>query len=90
MKSATLPSFWSTYGRLSADVRRQARKAYRLWAEDPFHPSFHFKCVNPEENVWAARITLGYRAVGILEGDTVTWFFAGSHDEYMRLLKTGW
>jgi hypothetical protein len=82
MKSATLPSFWTTYGALHEDIKRQARKAYRLWAENPFHPSLHFKCINREENVWSVRITRGYRAVGILEGDTVTWFWTGRHDDY--------
>lgn len=71
MKSAALPSFWTAYAALSQDVKRSAKKAYRLWAENPFHPSLHFKCINCEENLWAVRITRGYRAVGILEGDTV-------------------
>jgi hypothetical protein len=30
---------------------------------------------------------LGYRALGLLKGDTVTWFWIGTHDEYERLLK---
>jgi hypothetical protein len=82
MESATLPSFWKAYGSLNETVKRRARKAYRLWAQNPFHPSLHFKCINAEENIWSVRITLGYRAIGILEGDTVTWFWIGGHDEY--------
>jgi hypothetical protein len=82
MKSATLPSFWTTYGSLDEDIKHQTRKAYRLWAENPFHPSLHFKCINREENVWSVRITRRYRAVGILESDTVTWFWIGRHDDY--------
>jgi hypothetical protein len=54
---------------------------------NPFHPSLHFKCINREENVWSVRITRGYRALGILEGDTVTWFWIGSHDEYERFIS---
>ena len=50
MNSATLPSFWTTYRSLDADLRQRARKAYRLWAENPFHPSLRFKCINQEEN----------------------------------------
>jgi hypothetical protein len=74
MKSETLPSFWSAYTQLDATIRRSTRKAYRLWAENPYHPSLHFKCINREESIWAARVTRGYRAIGIFEGDTVTWF----------------
>lgn len=27
---------------------------------------------------------MGYRALGILEENTVTWFWIGGHDEYER------
>ena len=84
MKSATLPSFWTAYRSLDESSRRSPRKAYRLCAENPFHPSLHFKCINQEENIWSVRVTLGYRAVGILEADTVTWFWIGNHDDYER------
>ena len=84
MKSATLPSFWKAYASLEPNIRLRARKAYRLWSQNPFHPSLHFKCINTEEDVWSVRITLGYRAIGLLEGDTVTWFWIGGHDAYKR------
>lgn len=82
MKSATLPSFWAAYRSLEDDIRLRARKAYQIWAQNPFHPSLHFKCINSEEGIWSVRITLGYRAVGVWEGDTVTWFWIGGHDVY--------
>lgn len=87
MKSATLPSFWKAYKSLDKSIRRKVRKAFRLWAQKPFHPSLHFKCINAEENIWSVRITLGYRAIGILEGYTVTWFWIGSHDDYERFFS---
>lgn len=48
MKSATLASFWKAYAALDETVKRRARKAFLLWAENPFHPSLHFKCINRE------------------------------------------
>ena len=87
MKSSALPSFWVAYRSLDETVKRQARKAYRLWSENPFHPSLHFKCINAEEDVWSIRINRGYRALGIMEGDTVTWFWAGSHKVYERFFS---
>lgn len=84
MTSVTLPSFWSAYGNLEERVRQSARKAYQLWSENPFHPSLRFKCINREEDIWSVRITRRYRAVGIVDGDTVTWFWIGSHDDYER------
>jgi mRNA-degrading endonuclease RelE of RelBE toxin-antitoxin system len=88
MKSATLPSFWKAYRSLDRQIRGRARKAFRLWAENPFHPSLHFKCINTEEGIWSVRVTLGYRALGVLESDTVTWFWIGSHDDYERFFSS--
>ena len=87
MKSATLPSFWTAYRTLDGTLRNQARKAYRLWISNPFHNSLHFKCINSRENIWSVRITQGYRAVGILKADTVTWFWIGHHDDYERFFS---
>ena len=84
MRSATLPSFWTAYNSLDKHIQTSARKAYQLWRENPFHPSLHFKCINRDENVWSVRVTRGYRAVGTLHGDTVTWFWIGGHSSYDR------
>lgn len=82
MKSATLLSFWESYKLLDSQTKQRTRKTYYLWRDNPFHPSLHFKCINREENIWSVRISLNYRAVGILEKDTVTWFWIGSHTKY--------
>ncbi len=82
MKSETLPSFWKNYAELDPALKRRARKAYQLWAENPFHPSLRFKCINPAKNLWSVRITRGIRAIGVLDNDTVVWFWIGSHDDY--------
>ncbi len=87
MNSATLPSFWRAYEALDEEIKRRARRAYRLWAQNPFHPSLRFQCINRDENTWSVRITRGYRAIGVLEGDTVTWFWVGSHDDYERFFS---
>ena len=70
MNSATLPSFWAAYRAQSEQVRQAARKTYRLWQNNPFHPSLHFKCVDAEERIWSVRITIHHRALGVLDADT--------------------
>jgi hypothetical protein len=87
MKSATLPSFWTAYRKLDDTIKRNTRKAYQLWSKNPFHPSLHFKCLNPDEDVWAVRVSRGYRALGIFQEDSVTWFWIGSHTEYERYFR---
>jgi hypothetical protein len=62
MKSATLPSFWEKYRAMSPAVRAGAKKAYRLWAENPFHPPLHFKCIDSNEDIWSVRVTKSHRA----------------------------
>lgn len=83
MNSATLPSFWDHYTQLNQDVKHQAKKAFRLWSENPF-PSLRFKCINKQENIWAVRVSLGYRAIGVMDQNTGTWFWIGDHDQYEK------
>jgi hypothetical protein len=85
MKSFATPNFWEAYAALSPEMKEQARKAYRLWKENPLHPSLHFKKVG--KNLWSARLTEGYRALALKKGDDYYWFWIGSHDDYDALLK---
>lgn len=84
MRSETTEGFWDAYSELNENLRKAARKAYQLWSDDPFHPSLRFKCVNVKSRIWAVRVSKGYRALGILDEDTVTWFWIGNHDDYEK------
>ena len=86
MNSRTTRSFWKQFDALPAGVRDQARKSYRLWRDDPSHPSLHFKRVHTREPLFSIRVSRGYRALGLLEGDMVTWMWIGSHGAYERVL----
>ena len=35
-------------------------------------------------NVYSVRVGLNHRALAIVSGKTVTWFWIGSHDDYTR------
>jgi hypothetical protein len=69
-------------------VQRRAREAYRLFQENPRHPGLQFKQVHPSRPIYSARVGLGYRAVAVVDGDTVVWFWIGTHADYDRLLQT--
>jgi hypothetical protein len=75
------------YAALPDDVRQAARDAYARWRADPFHQGLAFKRVHPTLPLWSVRIGIRWRAVGKREGDTITWFWIGSHAEYDRLLR---
>ena len=84
MTSSTTKSFRSRFRALPPEVRRLARKNFKLWLRDPRHPSLHFKRVG---DFWSARVGSNYRALAIMRGEDVQWFWIGSHDEYERILK---
>jgi hypothetical protein len=42
--------------------------------------------VDEEANIYSVRVGLGYRALGVMEGSAVIWFWIGSHAECDRLL----
>jgi hypothetical protein len=77
--------FRQCYRKLPRDIRHQARVAYALFRENPRHGSLQFKKIAGP--IYSARIGLTYRAVGILEDDTIIWFWIGSHAEYDHILK---
>ena len=88
MTSRTTPRFWAAYRGLPPETRGFARKAYRLFLENPQHPSLRFKKVHDREPIYSVRVTRGYRAVGIVKDDEITWFWIGDHAGYERLLKS--
>lgn len=88
MTSRTTSRFWGAYRELSPEARELARKAYRLFRENPRHPSLRFKKVHDRESIYSVRVTLACRAVGVVKGDEITWFWIGAHADYDRLLKS--
>ncbi len=87
MKSSTTKDFRKRLNRLPISVREQADKAYALWRNDPYHRSLQFKRVSQRQPIYSARISLNYRALGLLEEAQIYWFWIGTHSEYDELLK---
>ena len=87
MNSKTTREFRELLSELPAHVQRQAREAYALFRQNAAHPGLRFRQVHPTPPIYSARVGIGYRAVGSLEGDKVVWFWIGSHAEYDRLLR---
>ena len=88
MKSSVTKSFRKRLARLPISVREQAEKTYKLWRKDPYHNSLQFKRVSQRQPIYSARISINYRALGLLEsGNHIYWFWIGAHDEYDELLR---
>ncbi|RPH91286.1 MAG: hypothetical protein EHM73_03195, partial [Chroococcales cyanobacterium metabat2.561] len=83
MKSELTDDFVKCFAKLPEIVQQTARKNYKLWKQNPTHPSLEFKKLNTKEAVYSVRVGIGWRAVGVLKKpDTIVWFWIGSHDEY--------
>jgi hypothetical protein len=85
--SYTTASFWKTYNALPKDVQKQSKTSYKLFVENPYHPSLHFKCVHTEKEVYSVRANLEYRALGTRDNDEIVWFWIGIHADYEKILK---
>ena len=91
MKSRTTASFRKCLQTLPPEIRESARKAYKLFSQNPGHPSLRFKKVHATDPIYSARITGGYRAVCVLDKDTdgdqvAIWFFIGSHADFDKIV----
>jgi hypothetical protein len=83
MNSHITRSFREAFAALPPEVQERARKAYRLWRERPDLPGLRFKRVGADVSI---RIGREYRALGLIEGDTVYWYWIGRHEDYDRLV----
>lgn len=71
MISHTTDKFRKAFAGLPVDVQNQARQAYRLFIENPYHPSLHFKPIHPTRPIYSVRVGLNYRAVGTRDGEEI-------------------
>jgi hypothetical protein len=87
VKSVTSTKFRKVFKRLPIEVQQRAKQVYLVWKENPNHPSLHYKQVNETQSIFSIRVGLTYRALGVKEGNTIIWFWIGSHEEYNHLIK---
>ncbi len=86
MISLTTASFWKLYNALPEDVQFNAREGYELFMDNSDHPGIRFKKLANTPNWWSVRVGLNYRAVGRRSGDTIEWFWIGSHSDFDKLM----
>ena len=86
MISKTTKRFRDALAKLPKDIQRQAQESYKLFSQDPNHPSLRFKKVHTTEPIWSARINIDYRALAFIDGEEINWFWIGSHADYDKLL----
>jgi hypothetical protein len=85
--SHTTKQFRKLLAGLPKEVRQQAREMYLLWVDNPWHASLQFKRIHTVKPIYSARISKDWRVVCIRNGDTVIWYWVGSHADYDTLIK---
>ena len=85
MISRTTADFWACFNALSPDIQSQAREKFRLWQQEAFNATLHFKPLAGD--VWSVRVNQNYRALGRRRGQLIAWFWIGTHAEYDQILK---
>ena len=88
MRSVTTARFRKLFAGLPKQIQRRAERAYLVWRNDPHYPSLDFSRVHPSLPIYSADIGKNWRAVAIVENDTVKWFWIGSHSDYDKLLDS--
>ena len=86
MKSVTTKRFRKAYDALPDHVRQAAIKTYEVWKNNHRHPSLQFKKIHPTKPIYSVRISLAWRVLGLKQGNTVIWFWIGSHTQYEQLI----
>jgi hypothetical protein len=84
--SHTTLAFRASLAKLPASVRQQARESYRVFVQDPYHPGLNFEHIG--DSVYSVRVGLHYRALGLLQGNTIYWNWIGIHTEYDQKKKS--
>ena len=85
MKSEINQDFLDAYRKLPKDIQELAQANYRRFRENPNHPGLYFKHLRGT-SLYSVRIGSSYRALGTTTGDTITWFWIGSHADYDKLI----
>jgi len=84
-KNFRTKDFNELYFKLPAPEMRAAREAYRKFLENPYQNGLQFKKLKGQEQLYSVRISLGYRAVGLVEGDEIYWDWIGSKADFKKL-----
>jgi len=87
VNSELTDDFRACFAQLPERIQRLARRSYRRWKADLGHPGIDFKRVGKKSPIYSVRVGIGWRALGLMQGNTMLWFWIGPHAEYDRLVK---
>ena len=84
-KSFTNAQFRKLFAALPVEVQRQTRDRYKLFKNNPNHPSLNFKQLKGDEGLCSARVNDHYRVIGTY-GPDIIWFWIGTKNEAKKMV----
>ena len=88
MDSKRTKAFKKLYITLPDHVKESARKQYKYFLENQYHPSLRTKLIGSTRNnklkVYEVTVGMGYRATYFRDGDVYVWFWIGTHNSFDR------
>ena len=83
MKSKRTKKFKELFDELPSQIQENAKKQFRLFSENPAHPSLRTKLIGSTRNkkykVCEVTVGMGYRATYFVDEDVCVWFWIGTH-----------
>ena len=67
MESKTAEKFRALLSTTPQSIQLKAKACYRLWFQNPDHPSLRFKKVHQTLPIYSVRIDLNWRSVGAIQ-----------------------
>ena len=85
MKNKRRKRFHKLFEKLPTHIQKQAEEDFKLFKKNPYDSSLGFKMLS--DTICAVDIGYHYRALGEKIGDTIKWYWIGSHEDYNNMLK---
>lgn len=88
MKNCRTHEFKAMFERLPATIQRIAAAAFRTFLDDPDHPALRRHALSDTKKgrhrsgSFSVSVTMQYRAIYTVDGDTNVWYWIGSHNDY--------
>jgi mRNA interferase RelE/StbE len=89
MKYRRTGHFKQAFQSLPAEIQEKAAKAFRLFQENPRHPSLVIKKIKGTADIWEGRVDQGYRFTfhyeKMVDGETLVVFRnIDNHDDCLK------
>lgn len=77
---------------LPPNIQRLADAAFEQFRRDPHHPSLRLHALEDNDRgrhrngSFSVSVTMKYRAVYVVDGNTNVWYWIGTHNDYENFI----